>query len=207
MDLSSDNFEYIFQLTKVLSAECRANRQERDKMENLLKRLAKQSGVSYEQLGNQVKPKVMETYQELSNTNEIDRLTSENYEILYQIELQEYVNCKILALISEVAEHLNSIRSFVIERKLTGFQNIDNYLEEKFASGKEDLSSNQDVLRRSKECTREKLDILCHELKTLISRTDWSSIPKDSRAYVTFCKKLTQLETTYDLQLTSEEMI
>ena len=149
----------------------------------------------------------METYQELSNTNEIDRLTSENYEILYQIELQEYVNCKILALISEVAEHLNSIRSFVIERKLTGFQNIDNYLEEKFASGKEDLSSNQDVLRRSKECTREKLDILCHELKTLISRTDWSSIPKDSRAYVTFCKKLTQLETTYDLQLTSEEMI
>lgn len=52
----SDSFDYLLQLTKALSAECRANRQETDRIELLLKRLAKQSGISYDNLSKNIIP-------------------------------------------------------------------------------------------------------------------------------------------------------
>ena len=52
----NDNFDYLLQLTKALTTECRVNRQETDRIELLLKRLAKQSGISYDRLSKNVTP-------------------------------------------------------------------------------------------------------------------------------------------------------
>ncbi|QLG71761.1 hypothetical protein HG535_0C01100 [Zygotorulaspora mrakii] len=206
MDLSSDNFEYIFQLTKVLSSECRANRQEREKLEILLKRLAKQSGVSYDQLSENVELQTLDAYNLMAQPDEATHLMTENYELLYQIELQEYINRKILALTSEIAEHLNSIRCFVIERKLTGSQNIDNYLEENITARKDRLHSNIESLRQSKRSTEEKLEIICQELTSQIHEIDWDSVPRNSEIYKSFKERIALLEVNYGLKVLDEQL-
>lgn len=205
MDSSSDNFGYLFQLTKILSSECRANRQERDKIENLLRRLANQTGISYEQLSENVSPKTQETYDKLSTPSEADKLTMENYNLIYQIELQEYMNHKIWALINEIIEHLNSIKSFVIETRLTGYQNIDHYTDEKFDIKTERLDTNRRSLELTKEFTNEKLEVVTNELKSLMEQINWENIPKDSKEYKKLLEKTSILEAVYGIHLSMKK--
>lgn len=198
---SSDNFEYILQLTKILSAECRANRQERDKVEHLFKRLAKQSYVGYEQLSGNVSPKNRDLFNKIAAPTQEDKLIKKNYELLKHIELQEYMNSKFWLLINEINEHLSSIRNFVIERKVSGSQATANFIDEKFTMNGQRLEMSTNVLKGNLEVTREKSKLVEEELKYLVGQIDWDEVPKDSRDYLAFQKKLQILKERYNVQI------
>lgn len=198
---SSDNFEYILQLTKILSAECRANRQERDKVEHLFKRLAKQSYVGYEQLSGNVSPKNRDLFNKIAAPTQEDKLIKKNYELLKHIELQEYMNSKFWLLINEINEHLSSIRNFVIERKVSGSQATANFIDEKFTMNGQRLEMSTNVLKGNLEVTREKSKLVEEELKYLVGQIDWDEVPKDSRDYLAFKKKLQILKERYNVQI------
>lgn len=201
MESSSDNFDYIFQLTKVLSAECRASRQESDKIESILRRLAKQSGLSYDQLSDAVSQNTRQRYDEVSLPDEADRLILENYNLIYQIELQEYLNRKIWSLIQEIVEHLNSIRGFVVERKMTGKQTIEYYLQERFDSKMQLLQSSNEALRNAKNVTREKLSAVYGEVRLVMQQIDWKKLSTDSREGKRIFDLLAILKESYGVDL------
>ncbi|GCF01000.1 hypothetical protein ZYGM_000866 [Zygosaccharomyces mellis] len=198
---SSDNFEYILQLTKILSAECRANRQERDKVEHLFKRLAKQSYVSYEQLSGDVAPGKKELFRKLSNPTEEDQLIRQNYELLKQIELQEYMNNKVWLLINEINEHLSSIKNFVIERKLAASKDVMNFIDEKFTVNGQRLDMSCQALRNQLHVSKEKSEMVLQEFKSLIQGIEWHLVPKNSNNFIKFQSKLRILENRYDISI------
>ncbi|AQZ11156.1 FAR3 (YMR052W) [Zygosaccharomyces parabailii] len=200
---SSDNFEYILQLTKILSAECRANRQERDKVEHLFKRLAKQSYVGYEHLSGNVTPKSRELFNKIATPTEEDKLIKENYDLLKQIELQEYMNNKFWLLINEINEHLSSIRNFMIERKLSGSQDTANFIDEEFTMNCQRLDMSTDVLKRELNVTKEKSALVEQELKQLLEQIDWSEVPKNSREYINLHEQIQVLKNRYAVRFTS----
>lgn len=201
MDSNSGNFEYVLQLTKVLSSESRANRQESDKIESILRRLAKQSGVLYDDLSDGVSKGAQDSYDRLSAPKLADRLINENYELIYQIEFQEYVNQKIWGLINDIIEHLSSIRGFVLERKLTGLQNVDFYVQDKFDSKIYRLEESAKSLKCAKESTQEKLNLLYSDLRHLIGQINWEAISKSSREYKRIFEALNQLKNSYGVDL------
>ncbi|GAV54327.1 hypothetical protein ZYGR_0AL00590 [Zygosaccharomyces rouxii] len=196
---SSDNFDYILQLTKILSAECRANRQERDKVEHLFKRLAKQSYVNYEQLSGNVSPRKKELFNKLSTPTEEDQLIRQNYELLKQIELQEYMNNKVWLLINEINEHLSSIKNFVIERKLAASKDVTNFIDEKFTMNGQRLDMSCQVLRNELNVSKEKSELVIQEFKNLIQEIDWHMVPKNSKNFIKFQSKLKILKNRYDI--------
>lgn len=198
---SSDNFEYILQLTKILSAECRANRQERDRVEQLFKRLAKQSYVSYEQLSGDVAPGKKELFEKLSNPTEEDQLIRQNYELLKQIELQEYMNNKVWLLINEINEHLSSIKNFVIERKLAASKDVMNFIDEKFTVNGQRLDMSCQALRNQLHVSKEKSEMVLQEFKSLIQGIEWNLVPKDSSNFIKFQSKLRILKNRYDISI------
>lgn len=198
---SSDNFEYILQLTKILSAECRANRQERDRVEQLFKRLAKQSYVSYEQLSGDVAPGKKELFEKLSNPTEEDQLIRQNYELLKQIELQEYMNNKVWLLINEINEHLSSIKNFVIERKLAASKDVMNFIDEKFTVNGQRLDMSCQALRNQLHVSKEKSEMVLQEFKSLIQGIEWNLVPKDSNNFIKFQSKLRILKNRYDISI------
>lgn len=198
---SSDNFEYILQLTKILSAECRANRQERDKVEHLFKRLAKQSYVSYEQLSGDVAPGKKELFRKLSNPTEEDQLIRQNYELLKQIELQEYMNNKVWLLINEINEHLSSIKNFVIERKLAASKDVMNFIDEKFTVNGQRLDMSCQALQNQLHVSKEKSEMVLQEFKSLIQGIEWHLVPKNSNNFIKFQSKLRILENRYDISI------
>lgn len=196
---SNDNFEYVFQLTKLLSTECRANRLERDKLEHLFKRLAKQSYVSYEQLSDDLSSKNKESFDLISTPSEEDRLIVQNYGLLKQIELQEYTNNKVWLLINEINEHLSSMRNFVIERKLAASKDVSNFVEEKFTMNGQRLDMSYEVLRNEVDTTREKSELVAQEFEHLINEIDWGLVPKDSKNFLKLESKLKILEHNYGI--------
>lgn len=204
MDITSGNFEYVLQLTKVLSSESRANRQESDKIESILRRLAKQSGVSYDQLSDGVSQSTQDAYNRMAVPSLADQLIAENYELIYQIELQEYINHKIWALINEIIEHLGSIRGFIIESKLTGTQNVDFYLQDKFDSKLHLLEESSKNLQSAKQLTQEKLSTLYEDLRNIMNEINWEAIPRDSRGYKRISNVLSYLKNSYGVDLLPE---
>lgn len=201
MDSSSGNFEYVLQLTKVLSLESRANRQESDKIESILRRLAKQSGVSYDQLSDGVSSSTQEAYDSMSAPDLAERLILENYELIYRIEMQEYVNNKIWALINEIIEHLTSIRGFIIEGKLTGLQNVDFYVQDKFDSKIHRLEESSKSLQGAKESTQDKLCSVYGDLRQVLNQINWEALPKGSREYKRIFEVLSYLKNSYGVDL------
>lgn len=201
MDSSSDNFDYVFQLTKVLGSQCRASRQESDKIESILRRLAKQSGLSYDQLSGKVSPSTQQKYDETSAPDLTDKLILENYNLIYQIELQEYLNHRIWNLIQEILEHLNSIRGFVIERKMTGTQTINYYIQEKFDSTLEQLKGSQKTLQETKSITREKLTAVYDEVRAVMNQINWDRIPSASKERDRILELLSRLKESYGVDL------
>lgn len=201
MDSSSDNFDYVFQLIKVLGSECRANRQESDKIESILRRLAKQSGLSYDQLSEKASENTRQKYDEVSAPDLTDKLILENYSLIYEIELQEYLNRRIWSLIQEIVEHLNSIRGFIIERKLTGTQTIDYYIQDKFDSKVEQLRRSKEMLQDSKHITRNKLTAIYDEIRIVLGQISWDDVPNNFKERERILEILSQLKDSYGVDL------
>ena len=77
---SYDNFEYLNLLAKNLSVGCRDSRKETDKIELLLKRLSKQSVVSYEEFSQRPSEETLDAYKKLSEPTTTEQLIRENYQ-------------------------------------------------------------------------------------------------------------------------------
>lgn len=154
----SDSFDYLLQLTKALSAECRANRQETDRIELLLKRLAKQSGISYDNLSKNIIPDSWKdnASQKASPPTEAQKLISENFKLIYEIEKQEYFNTKAVALINNINEHFSYIKNFIDEQNAIRERNIATFTSEKLNERNKSLQQNYESLKTENEETKKK---------------------------------------------------
>lgn len=163
--MNTDNFEYLYQLTKNLSESSRASRQETDKIELLLKRVAKQSVISYEQLSKDVSLDVKRKYKDAllhgagrdKGEGEIRRLINENYRLLYEIEQEEYMNKKFLSMIENVEEQLQSIKNYIIELKLTREQDFENFIYENVQSKTKIILNHSDNLETKNDIMEDNL--------------------------------------------------
>ncbi|KAK5782492.1 Far3p PWA37_000570 [Arxiozyma heterogenica] len=163
--MNTDSFEYLYQLTKTLSESSRASRQETDKIELLLKRVAKQSIISYEQLSKDVALDVKRKHnntvltgeQQDREENEIQKLIKENYRLIYEIEQEEYLNKKFMSMIENVEEQLQSIKNYIIELKLTREQDIENFIYENIQSKTKIVLNNSDDLKLKNDITEENI--------------------------------------------------
>ncbi|KOG97394.1 Far3p [Saccharomyces eubayanus] len=197
----NDSFEYLLQLTKTLTAECRSNRQETDRIELLLKRLAKQSGISYDKLSRNIIPdqwKDNET-QTVSTPSESQLLIYDNFKLIYEIEKQEYFNGKINALISNINEHFSYIKNFIDEQNVIRGRDVAVFASDKLDERNINLQQNYNLLKTENEETKKKLNTVIEQFETLLKEIDWESIPKDSRHYTRFQKQLEYLQNAYQI--------
>ncbi|SCU79494.1 LAFA_0B03488g1_1 [Lachancea sp. 'fantastica'] len=178
MEHSADSFEYLLHLTKGLSKECRATRQGTERIELLVRRLAKVTQSSYEELSKEPSSQVWDRYHEISAESEKDRLIRENFALVYQIECQEYVCKRIWALIDQIEDLLESIKQFVVEqgahRARTASQFIEDVVQTRIRSVQ---SSNQDLTETTKTA-RSKLDLLMQELQQVCKQVNWDQVQK-----------------------------
>ena len=153
--MNTDNFDYLYELTKNLSESSRASRQETDKIELLLKRVAKQSIISYEQLSKDVSLDVKRSFKDtmLHGVNndrandKIQKLIKENYRLIYEIEQEEYLNKKFFSMVGNVEEQLQSIKNYIIELKLTREQDTENFIYDNVQSKTKIILNNSDDLK------------------------------------------------------------
>ncbi|EHN00886.1 Far3p [Saccharomyces cerevisiae x Saccharomyces kudriavzevii VIN7] len=197
----NDSFDYLLQLTKTLTAECRANRQETDRIELLLKRLAKQSGISYDKLSKSIVPDSWkdDKSETAASASEAQQLITENFKLIYEIEKQEYFNVKVLALISHINEHFSYTKNFIDEQNVIRGRDVAVFTSEKIYERNKSLQQNYELLKSENVETKRKLYAIIEQLKTLLKEIDWELIPKDSRDFTRFQKQLEYLQNEYHI--------
>ncbi|SCW03912.1 LAFE_0H01772g1_1 [Lachancea fermentati] len=200
MENSADSFEYILHLTKLLSTECRSTRQETDHIEQLLKRLAKLTQVSYEDLSREPSSEVREKYEKLNEKSEEEKLVDENLSLLYQIEHQECMNRRIWGMIDQIDDLLASIKKFVVEQKAHRSRNERQFIESIFGKRVANLEASIKDLSRNRETSFQKIELLIKELQYICSEIEWSKIP-ESKYGQELRQKLTSVENKYDIKL------
>lgn len=204
MEGSSDSFEYILQLTKALSTQCRESRQETDRIESLLRRLSKQTQISFDHFSKEPNDQVRADFEKLSQETETEaeRLIKENFSLIYKIEQQEYINQKVWTLIDQVDELLNSIKNFVIEQKVNRPKMEHEFFRSVLKGKMDSIELNIEDLRRSSAYSRGKLDTLVEELQHICEEIEWDRIPKDSREYKTLLNRISYAEQKYQIKIT-----
>ncbi|CUS22266.1 LAQU0S05e01508g1_1 [Lachancea quebecensis] len=202
MENSADSFEYLLHLTKGLSTECRSTRQGTERIEHLVKRLAKLTQTSYEELSKDPEPFVLERYKGLSGESERDRLERENYALIYQIERQEYVCRRIWSLIDQVEDLLESIKKFVVEQQGHRLRTENEFLDTVVHSRMANLQVSTEDLVEAKIASRAKLDMLIRELESLCKQIDWNKL-SDSEDAAVLSRKVSEVENKYKLKLKS----
>lgn len=200
-ECANDNFQYILQLTKLLTTEGRSARQETDKIESLLKRVARQSNISYEKLGDTVPKDVRNFYDKISQPTETEILIKENYDLLYQIEQQEYLQVKVMGLIRSINEHLFLIKNFIVEQRLGREQDLDNFLYEVFDSKKVILESSLSNLKEKEDTSRQNIESVITRLRELYKQINWELVPKNTKIYKKLQEKITSLNEIYGINL------
>ncbi|SCU96478.1 LANO_0E13608g1_1 [Lachancea nothofagi CBS 11611] len=200
MEHSGDSFEYLLHLTKVLSTECRTTRQGTERIEHSVKRLAKISQVSYEELSKTPEPEVWQKYRVLSAENEKDRLIRENYAIIYQIERQEYVCRRIWALIDQIEDLLESIKQFVVEQRAHRVRTESQFVESVVQSRIAVVQANSQDLTTSQLSSQTKLNMLVRELREVCDQVDWAQLPASRDAH-SLHSKLLKAQEKYKLDL------
>ncbi|EJS42402.1 far3p [Saccharomyces arboricola H-6] len=198
---ANDSFDYLLQLTKTLTAECRANRQKTDRIELLLKRLAKQSGISYDKLSKNTIPDSWKSNksQTESPPSEAQQLIYENFKLIYDIEKQEYFNTRILALIGNINEHFSYIKNFIDEQGATRGRDVAVFASEKLDERNKSLHQNFKLLKTENEETKRKLRAVIEQFEINLEIIDWELIPKDSKNYNRFQKQLEYLQNAYQI--------
>lgn len=198
---TNDNFQYILQLTKLLTVECRSTRQETDKIELLLKRVAKQSAISYERLSKDIPDENRTNFEILDTPSDINELIKENYNLLYQIEQQRYINNKVALLIRNIVEHFTSIKNLIPDQKMTREQDLENFIYENFESQSIILESSIKTLKQKKEISSANLNHIISTLRKTCQEIDWSLIPKDLKEYKQLIEQIYKLDSTYNIKL------
>ncbi|KAG0670298.1 hypothetical protein C6P45_002608 [Maudiozyma exigua] len=206
-EMANDNFQYISQLMATLTTEFRSNRQETDKIELLLKRVAKQSSISYEKLGEEVSQDTLEKYNKLSEPNEIDTLINENYDLLYQIEQQRYIHNKISSLVQSIAEHFVSIKNFVKEQKFMRDQDLDNFIYENFESQAVIMDAHLGNLKMKKNNSGENLPKVILKLQQMFKEVDWNLLAMDEQRYPSIVNQIQKLDEEFKIKLLEEKSL
>ncbi|SCU83056.1 LAME_0C03818g1_1 [Lachancea meyersii CBS 8951] len=176
MEHSADSFEYLFHLSKGLSTECRATRQGTERIELLVRRLAKLTQTSYEDLSKEPSQQVWDEYNKMSTENEKDRLIRENYALVYQIECQEYVCKRIWALIDQIEDLLESIKQFVVEQGAHRARTESQFVEKVVQSRIRAVQKSSRSLTESDKTARTKLDLLIQELQDVCRQINWDQV-------------------------------
>ncbi|EDO15732.1 hypothetical protein Kpol_1073p20 [Vanderwaltozyma polyspora DSM 70294] len=202
---SSDNFEYVLQLTRILSTECRSSRQQTEHINHILSKVAKLSGVSYEQYSEGVDKTTQERYDAISGKSEIETLVSENYNLIYKIEQQDYMNKKVWTLINHVNEHINSIRIFLKEQKLLKTTKYKDILNEKIVIQENIVDQNTQVLMKSKDSMVLKINEVLQKLSIVLKEIDFTKIEQNSD-YFKFKESLIFLKNNFEVDLTIPNM-
>lgn len=198
---SYDNFEYLNLLAKNLSVGCRDSRKETDKIELLLKRLSKQSVVSYEEFSQRPSEETLDAYKKLSEPTTTEQLIRENYQLMYEIEQQEYINKRIIALVNSINEHLISIRNFIIEQKLVRDQNNEIYMHENFTVRENLLKNSTELLKAREQCSRTNTEVVVEKFKKLYAEIDWDTLPSNLPDIIQVKEKIKHIKETYKLDL------
>ncbi|AGO11891.1 AaceriADR125Wp [[Ashbya] aceris (nom. inval.)] len=201
METFSDSFDYILQLTKTLSSQCWNNRQETQKLEQLLKRLAKQAHISYEQFINEPSAEASRMYEENTQLTEEERLVQENYQLVYQIEQQEYLNTRFWILIGQINELIVSIRNFIVEQRSIRPKAEAEFIERNVAECEEKLVENQTHLSQAGENSSQVIAALLQELVQVCSEVNWNNVPRDSRSFQRLLQKMEKVERVHNITL------
>lgn len=130
---------------------------------------------------------------------EAQKLISENFKLIYEIEKQEYFNTKAVALINNINEHFSYIKNFIDEQNAIRERNIATFTSEKLDERNKSLQQNYESLKTENEETKKKLHSIIKQFEKLLKEVDWDRISKDSRDYSRFKKQLEYLQDTYQV--------
>lgn len=198
-----DNFEYLYLLAKNLSNGCRYSRKETDKIDLLLRRLSKQSAVTYEELTDEPSQETLEKYEQMTKPSKIDSLIKENYQLMYEIQQQEHINDLITKLVNNINEHLTSIRNFIIEQKLARDQNNEIYLHETFTVRENLIKESIENLDMHHQISKTNVNDVVDKFRKLYNSIEWEEVPKDSKEYRQLKKEIEYVNSTYGLELST----
>lgn len=201
-DIGNDNFDNILQLSKILTSESRSSRQETDRIELLLKRVAKQSAISYEGLSTDIPQETADAYDTLSRPSEAEKLIRENYNLLYHIEQQEYIEKKVHALIKNINQHIFSIKNVLIDQRISREQDLENFMYENIEAKGKIIQASIEKLSKKNELISDKLNSIIVAFRDVYTHINWSLIPQNTNEYIKFSEKIAYIESTYDIQLT-----
>ncbi|KAH3899831.1 uncharacterized protein SCODWIG_01526 [Saccharomycodes ludwigii] len=120
MDNWNDCFEYLVNLTQQLIDHQKNNRLETNKLEQVLRRISKQSYITYEEYSkNDLTNRITNT-NGTDNENTINiqenQLINENYKLIYQIKQQLFLKDRMCKLIEQFKELIRSIKFFILEQ-------------------------------------------------------------------------------------------
>lgn len=196
------NFSQILQLLKQLDNENRSTRQETDKIEILLKRVAQQSSISYEKLSNTVTETTRRQHNvETTTASKEEALINANYRLLFEIEQQDYLNKKIYGLITTINDHLSSIKNFIIEQKLTRKQDMDNFIYEMVQAKQIILENNYEKLKTKNQISHDNVQIVIGKFRQVYQEIDWDLIPKDNKDYIALHILMDQFREQHGISL------
>ncbi|CCH62539.1 hypothetical protein TBLA_0H02550 [Henningerozyma blattae CBS 6284] len=215
---NNDNFEYILQITKSLTSECRGSRQETDRIETLIKKLPKneiKGKDNNDQNNNNTNSKescnedetAIQTDDESDNKkdemiqeDEIDRLIKENYRLIYKVENIEYINKKIWKLISHINDNLVLIKNFIIDENLQRSIKIDNFIFSSIDYPIKELNENMIRLENDNLITQDKIDIVVNKLQECMSHIKIDKV-NDTEEYINIQNDLETLRNNYDINI------
>ncbi|SCU90257.1 LAMI_0E01288g1_1 [Lachancea mirantina] len=200
MENSADSFEFVFFLVKTLSSSCRTTRQSSERIEHLVRRVAKLSHASYEDLSREPSEELRERYDALAVETEEERLLRENFSLIYEIEMQEFICERIWSLVDQIEELLRSIKRFALEQKAHRTQKERSFIESVLKQRISGLETSTKTLQTTATVSRNKVESLVNSLKDFTKDIDWDLLAQsqDGRNVLTI---LDAVEYQYKLKL------
>ena len=128
--------------------------------------MPKQSGISYDNLSKNIIPDSWkDNASQKALPTEAQKLISENFKLIYEIEKQEYFNTKAVALINNINEHFSYIKNFIDEQNAIRERNIATFTSEKLDERNKSLQQNYESLKTENEETKKNCIQLSNSLK------------------------------------------
>lgn len=206
MEGSGDSFEYLLQLMKTLSSQAWATRQQTEKVEQSLKRLAKQNQISYNEYAKSPNDETLGQVNTLKQKTKEEELVEENYRLMYQIEHQEYIHSKIYLLIQQIDEMIVSMRNFIVEYKTSAPQKQQEFITKSVTAPMSRLKYSEKQLNDGHINAEKQLKILMGELTDLFNRVPWHKVPNDNLNYLRLKNVIGDFEDKYQTKIVPESI-
>ncbi|CDO96547.1 unnamed protein product [Kluyveromyces dobzhanskii CBS 2104] len=201
MEGSGDNFEYLLQLVKTLGSQAWATRQQTDKVEQSLKRLAKQNQIKFSEYTKPPSDVTVKQAAQFRTKTKEEELVEENYRLMYQIEQQEYIHSKVCMLIQQIDEMIVSMRNFIVEYKTSAPEKNREFISRSITAQVSALTSGEKQLSGGHTTAQNKLRILTEELVDLFQNVPWHKVANDNLNYVRLKNLIADFEDKYCIQI------